>query len=93
MADVKVITGTNLEDMEFPTEIIFKAILRSGVSHSLESIKSILAEREISATVKMKESRNGSFISYTVSGIFPSHECLRSVCGSIASLEGYMTLF
>ncbi len=93
MAELKIVTETNMQDMEFPADIVFKAILRSSTEHTLESIRSILAELEIEASIKMKESRNGTFISYTVSGQFPSHEHLISVCSSIASLEGYMTLF
>ena len=93
MAELKIITEGNTQEMEFPADIMFKAILRSGFEHTLESIKSILFEMDIDASIKMKESKNGTFISYTVSGQFPSHECLTSVCNSIATLEGYMTLF
>jgi len=90
---VDIVTETIIEDEKFPADIVFKAIIRSGVPFTMETIKSILAEKELHALVSTKESRNGKFVSYTVSARFPSNDCLMTVCAGIASLEGFMTLF
>lgn len=94
MDNIKIITETAMSPDEFPADIVFKAIIRnSPTSFTLETIKSILAERELRAAVTMKESSNGTFISYTVSARFQSNDVLMSVCADISSLEGFMTLF
>ena len=60
----------------------------------MESIKSILAEHAIpEGKVTAKESSGGKFISYTVTGIFPSEENLNTICTQITMIEGFMSLF
>ena len=82
-----------MTEENFPADIVFKAILRNTSSFTMETIKSILAERELRASVSAKESKNGNFISYTISARFPSNDCLMTVCDDISSLDGFMTLF
>ena len=94
MDDIKVITETPMAPEEFPADIVFKTIIRNLPSaFTLESIKSILAERDVRAAVTMRESQNATFISYTVSARFDSSDTLLSVCAEISTLEGFMTMF
>ena len=83
---------TTEKEVTYPSEVTFKSVFRSQ-SYTLESIKTVLAEHCPDAKVTAKESKGGKFTSYTVTAEFPSEEVLQSICESIASLEGYMTLF
>ncbi len=83
---------TNTKEMNYPTEITFKAIFRNR-SCTMDSIRGILAEEELSAAVTSTPSSGGKFISYTTTAVFASEESLQRVCGRISSLEGYMTMF
>jgi putative lipoic acid-binding regulatory protein len=78
--------------IEFPAAITFKVIFRNK-PYILDSIKSVLNENEISGDVLLKESKEGNFMSYTISADFPDNETLESVCSKISSLTGYMTMF
>jgi len=79
-------------EITYPTEITFKAILRDS-SSTLDSIKSILLEKKINGAIYTKPSSHKKFTSYTITAIFPSKECLNLVCNEITTLEGYMTMF
>jgi len=89
---MKIIDESNQKNIDYPSEVIFKAIFRNS-SHTMIGIKSILSENEIDAEVTSKESSGGKFISYTVKGIFPSDESVQSICKKIQTLEGYMSMF
>ena len=78
--------------VQYPTEITFKSVFRNG-GRTHDSIISIIREYGLDAKVDNRASREGKFISYTVSGVFPSEEMLTTVCQRIASLELYMTMF
>ncbi len=78
--------------VQYPSEVTFKSVFRNG-GRTHESIISIIREYGLDATVDNRASREGKFISYTISGVFPSEEVLTTVCQRIASLELYMTMF
>lgn len=78
--------------IEYPAKLTFKAVFRN-VPHTADSIRSILTASELEGSVTMKESSGSKFISYTVTAVFPSATMLNDICGRVAGLEGYMTLF
>jgi hypothetical protein len=45
------------------------------------------------ATIGNRESKKATFISYTVTGVFPSEEVLQRTCSAIATIDGVMTIF
>ncbi len=77
---------------DFPTEVIFKVICRNG-PHIQDTLRSILSEMGIVATIGNRESKKATFISYTVTGVFPSEEVLQRTCSAIATIDGVMTIF
>lgn len=77
---------------DFPTEIIFKAVFRN-LPFVRESIVQICAESGIEAAVTERPSKHSTFISYTVTAVFPSDEVLQMLCGRIGALEGFMMMF
>lgn len=83
--------GTKKE-INYPAEIVFKSIFRNS-PFTLESIRSILSESEVTGKVVHRESSGGKFISYTVTAVFPSEDLLFSICSKITTLEGYMSMF
>ncbi len=89
-----MIEGSNLnkKDVKYPSEVMFKAIFRNR-EYILESIKNILADKNIQGDVKAKESKNGKFVSYTVNGLFSSEDELNSICTSITMVDGFMSMF
>ena len=76
----------------YPAEIIFKAIFRQK-DYTDISIKNILSGSSINGRIEYKQSKEKKFISYTITGIFPSEKILTGVCNKISTLDGYMTLF
>ncbi|MCU0843664.1 MAG: DUF493 domain-containing protein [Spirochaetes bacterium] len=77
---------------DFPTEISFKAVYRFS-PHQMETLKNALHEQGLSAVVESRPSSGGKFISYTVTAVFESEERLKAVCGLVAEIEGFMTMF
>ncbi len=82
----------NERKIDWPSEITFKSIFRNK-SYIMESIKSILMENNIKGDVYHKESKNGKFISYTITGTFLSDSELQLICHKISTIEGFMTMF
>lgn len=76
----------------FPTEVTFKAIFHNRPM-TMESLRSIFSAKEIAPEISTHPSRNGKFISYTVTAYFSSEELLKRICAEISSLEGWMTMF
>ena len=76
----------------YPAEITFKAVFRNN-PFTLDAIKNILAKEDINGSVNIMPSKNSKFISYTVTAVFPSEDCLNMVCNKISTLEAYMTMF
>lgn len=86
-------SNTTKKEVIYPAEVMFKSVFRNR-AYTMESIKSILAEHAIpEGKVTAKESSGGKFISYTVTGIFPSEENLNTICTQITMIEGFMSLF
>jgi len=83
---------TDKKTISYPTELTFKAILRDR-PNTLDSIKAILIEEKIEGSVNTASSKTNKFISYTITAVFPSDECLNRVCSKITTLDGYMTMF
>jgi hypothetical protein len=77
---------------DFPTEVTFKAVFRN-TPFTLDAIRNICAEAELDIEISDRSSRNAKFISYTLTGIFPSDDVLKSVCGKVGALEGFVTMF
>ena len=78
--------------IDWPSEIIFKSVFKNK-PFIMESIQTLLSENGIDAKITSKESKNSKFISYTVTAVFESDENLKSICGKIATIDGYMTMF
>jgi len=84
--------AANGPGMRFPAEITFKSIF---VNRSClpESILGILSDCSIQGDIQAKESRNGKFISFTVTALFSSKETLDRICTSISTLDGFIMMF
>ena len=82
----------NEKEINYPMEITFKSIFRND-SNKLENVKSVLTENELKGDITGKESKNGKFISYTITVVFPSEEILNRVCSQISTINGYMSMF
>ena len=86
-------SSTAKKEIIYPAEVIFKSVFRNR-PYTMDSIRNILAEHCIpDGNVTAKESSGGKFISYTVTGIFPSEENLNAICTQITMIEGFMSLF
>ncbi len=77
---------------DFPTEVTFKAIYHNS-PHLTDMLNNIFAENNIAPHVNSKTSKNGKFISYTVTAFFQSEEQLKKVCANASSIEGFTTMF
>jgi hypothetical protein len=78
-------------ETEFPMEITFKVIYRSGGVR--ESIEKCLSNKGLSHEITERPSGKGTFMSYTVSAVYSSEDLLHSVCSELRTLSGYMTMF
>ena len=89
-----MISFENLQEKElaYPCVITFKTVFRNQ-DQVLEGIQSVLSEKNISCEISDRESRQGKFISYTITANFPTDKCLRETCTEISGLEGFMMLF
>ncbi len=76
----------------FPTEITFKVIFRQG-PHIRDMIRNVLSEKGLEGDIQDTESRKGTFISYTITAVFPSEEILQSTCSLLSGLNGFITMF
>lgn len=86
-------SNTSKKEIIYPAEVMFKSVFRNR-AYTMDSIRNILAEHSIpEGNVVAKESSGGKFISYTVTGIFPSEENLNAICTQITMIEGFMSLF
>jgi len=77
---------------EFPTEITFKAVYRN-LPYLMETLKNILAEHAISADISARTSKNSTYISYTITAVFPEEGVLNTVCGRLTTLKGFTAMF
>lgn len=85
-------TPRNEKEITYPAECTFKAVFRSS-EKTEELIAAVLEGQNIRATINRRASSNGKFISYTITGEFPSREMLHETCQQVSKLQGYMTLF
>ncbi len=76
---------------EYPAEVTFKSIFRCGFDPSC-GINSILDESGLKGIMSDKTSRNGIFISYTITVTFQSHAEMAQICSKISLLNGFMTM-
>jgi hypothetical protein len=83
-------TEKNIPD--FPCEVTFKAIFRNHLD-TFSIIRSTLEISGISPEIVAHESKNGKFISYTITAVFSSDETLKLACSNISSINGFMTMF
>lgn len=79
--------------IEFPADIVFKALIKNTDEATQETIKNILVQKNLKPFITKKESAKGNFVSYTVAARFPSNELLQNVCNEISAIEGFMSLF
>ncbi len=89
-----MIEGSNLNEKEisYPAEVVFKAIFRNR-EFTLQTLTTILTENNITGKIDSRESKNGKFVSFTISGTFCSKEELNSVCTKVTMVEGFMSMF
>lgn len=77
---------------DFPVEITFKVICRNMPDLQC-MIRNLIDEHRVQPEISERESREGRFISFTITALFPSEEVLNSICSRIASLNGVLTMF
>jgi putative lipoic acid-binding regulatory protein len=78
--------------IDYPSELTFKAVFRNR-EYTQQSLRTLLSESELEGTVTSRESRNGKFVSYTITSVFPDEETLDRLCSRISGMEGFMMLF
>lgn len=77
---------------EFPTEITFKVICKN-LDHIEGRLRSVMSDFGLEADIGGRPSRKSTFISYTVTAVFPSDEVLQRALGMISAIDGVMTMF
>jgi putative lipoic acid-binding regulatory protein len=77
---------------DFPVEITFKVICRN-MPDLRGVIRNLIDEHRVQPEISERESREGRFISFTITALFPSEEVLNNICSRIASLKGVLTMF
>ena len=77
---------------EFPREITFKAIFNNTLFVK-EILINICSENTIDAHITERESKQGKFISYTITALFAGEELLHAICSNITRLDGFITMF
>lgn len=82
----------NTKEKEFPREITLKAIFYTR-AYLKDMLINICNENNVTAHITEKESKNGKFISYTITAIFDEEAILNAVCNSITHIEGIVTMF
>ena len=77
---------------EFPTEVTFKVICKNN-DGMRDAIQEKCENYKIDADIDYRESKKGTFVSYTVSGHFPDEQTLQGLCNDIATINGVMSIF
>ncbi len=80
------------KEIKYPAEITFKTIFSSR-DDIVTALDAILNARGIAGCITGAMSRNGKFISYTITAEFESEAHLQDICGSISSIGGFIMLF
>ncbi|HQO00743.1 MAG TPA: DUF493 family protein [Spirochaetota bacterium] len=92
MSGHNTIGGAAKELPDFPTEIMFKAVFRNNAA-TIHVIREIMEEKGIDAEISLRESKKATFVSYTVTAVFPSEEVLQETCRALSLVDGFFTLF
>ena len=90
MAEQRINSGKN--NIKFPAEITFKSIFYTK-PFLTDTISSIINDYEEKSTVSYVESRNGKFLSITITAFFNSNENLQNLCDKISSVDGFFMMF
>lgn len=77
---------------DFPTEITFKVICKN-LGHIEGRLRSVMSGFDLQADIGGRTSRKSTFISYTVTAVFPSDEVLQRALEMISAIDGVMTMF
>ena len=80
------------KDIKYPAEITFKAVFKND-SNTILKINLIMEKSNIKASITSKESKNGNFISYTITSVFSSNDSLNQLCSEISSLNNFRMIF
>jgi putative lipoic acid-binding regulatory protein len=77
---------------DFPCEVTFKAVFRNraNIDHI---ITAALSKLDIIPVIKLSESSKGTFVSCTITAMYPSDGLLQNACSELSSIEGFMTMF
>jgi putative lipoic acid-binding regulatory protein len=76
----------------YPRVMAFKAVFRAG-DNILPEIQRALRDNSMEGIITARESSGGKFISFTIEAEVPSAEILESLCGAVAEIKGFMSLF
>jgi putative lipoic acid-binding regulatory protein len=79
------------KEISYPAQITFKSVFRhhpdiSGI------IGTILNEHLAEAQVGHRYSKNGKFVSYTITAEFSSESHLNETCARISSIQGFIMM-
>jgi len=87
-----MMANENHSNDEFPREITFKVIFHNTLFLK-EMLINICAENTIDAHITERESKQGKFISYTITAMFAEEKLLHAICSHITQLDGFITMF
>jgi putative lipoic acid-binding regulatory protein len=79
-------------EITYPTEITFKTVF----SHKpdLEGlIEGVLIDMGVKGNISSRDSKQGKFVSYTVTAVFESESHLEETCGRISAITGFIMMF
>ena len=79
------------KQIDYPAEITFKSVF-SRTEDTDAAIDDILAGGGIAGSVTRAESKNGKYMSYTITAEFESEDHLQATCKSISTLTGFIMM-
>lgn len=79
------------KQIEYPAEITFKSVF-SRVEDLDAAIDAILNSRGIAGSITWAESKNGKYVSYTITAEFESEDHLQAICRNISTLTGFIMM-
>ncbi len=85
---------TSQNSSEYPSQITFKSVFRKINDYDHESvICEIFLQCGMNLSIEGRDSSNRTFVSYTLTAEFESHEHLQQICNQLAEIKGFMMLF
>ncbi len=85
---------TSQNSCEYPSQITFKSVFRKINDYDHESvICDIFLQNGMKLSIIGRDSSNRTFVSYTLTAEFESHEHLQQICSRLTELKGFMMLF